>query len=90
MTMTTLLQYLANISQVGKSGPEDEPSNCDGASVEACVLKSNPLLEAFGNAKTIRNDNSRCVGSHQLSMPEGFNYNDFRQSIWQIHQDSLR
>ena len=27
--------------------------------VERKVLSSNPLMESFGNAKTIRNDNSR-------------------------------
>ena len=42
------LQYLASIS--------------GGAGVKERVLATNPLLEAFGNAKTLRNDNSSRFG----------------------------
>ncbi|GAB4821968.1 hypothetical protein N2152v2_009014 [Parachlorella kessleri] len=56
-TSKLLMQYLAWIG-----GYMDGGKARNTRSVEQQVLESNPLLEAFGNAKTVRNDNSSRFG----------------------------
>ncbi|CAM8963239.1 unnamed protein product [Rhodiola kirilowii] len=52
-TTKLLMRYLAYMG-----GRADS----DGRTVEQQVLESNPVLEAFGNAKTVRNNNSSRFG----------------------------
>lgn len=52
-TTKMLMRYLAYLG--GRSGIE-------GRTVEQQVLESNPVLETFGNAKTVRNNNSSRFG----------------------------
>ncbi|KAJ1409369.1 P-loop containing nucleoside triphosphate hydrolase [Sesbania bispinosa] len=52
-TTKMLMQYLAFLG--GRAATE-------GRTVEQQVLESNPVLEAFGNAKTVRNNNSSRFG----------------------------
>ena len=54
-----VMHYLASVGGVeGGGNSEDE------FSLEKQILSSNPILEAIGNAKTVRNDNSSRFGKY--------------------------
>ncbi|ELW64891.1 Myosin-7 [Tupaia chinensis] len=51
-----VIQYFANIGGTGKQSSDKK------GSLEDQIIQANPVLEAFGNAKTTRNNNSSRFG----------------------------
>jgi myosin-5 len=57
-TTKIIMRYLAEVGKL----PLQASDGAAVVSIEEKVLQSNPILEAFGNARTIRNDNSSRFG----------------------------
>ena len=81
-TTKFIMRYLADITKDVK-----DSSDATSRSIENQVLQSNPILECFGNARTLRNDNSSRFGKF---IEINFSFGEKNDEIFRIASATIR
>lgn len=81
-TTKFIMRYLADITKDIRHS-----SDSSSQSIENQVLQSNPILECFGNARTLRNDNSSRFGKF---IEINFSFGERNDEIFRITGATIR